>query len=132
MSDELPHGRSRYRHHGCRCATCIEANKLYMRDLRARQRGLTPVPPGESPLAAAPGRVVAAVQADLETFGDLTGNQALAAGALAMARILDDPRQVTTQPSAVRQLVSLLEVLRRSVAPRPGRLAVVQDMTTRA
>jgi hypothetical protein len=112
---------------------CVEANRLYMRELRARKRGLTPVPsgtPNESP--PAPGPVVAAVQADLETFGDLTGCRALAAGAVAMARILDDPRQVTTQPSAAKQLASLLDTLRRSVAPRPGRLQLVQQMTDRA
>ena len=44
VSDELPHGRSRYRHHGCRCTMCVETNRLYMRELRARKRGLTPVP----------------------------------------------------------------------------------------
>jgi hypothetical protein len=46
-----------------------------------------------------------------------------------MGRILDDPRQVTTQPSAAKQLASLLEVLRRAAAPRSCRLALVQAMT---
>jgi hypothetical protein len=39
---------------------------------------------------------------------------------------------VTTQPSAAKQLVSLLEVLHRRVAPKPGRLRAVQDMIDRA
>ena len=133
MSDELPHGRGRYRRRGCRCAVCMEANKLYMRELRARKRGLTPVPPVEAPtVAEAAGPVVAAVRADIAALGDLTGYRSLAAGAVAMARILDDPRQVTTQPSAAKQLTSLLEVLRREAAPRPGRLRAVQAMTDRA
>ena len=130
VSDELPHGRSRYRHHGCRCATCVEANKLYMRELRARKRGLTPAPADETPtVAEAAGPVVAAVRADIAALGDLTGYRALAAAAVAMGRILDDPRQVTTQPSAAKQLASLLAVLHRQATPRPGRLALVQAMT---
>ena len=109
---------------------CVETNRLYMRELRARKRGLTPVPPVEAPtVAEAAGPVVAAVQADIAALGDLTGYRALAAAAVAMGRILDDPRQVTTQPSAAKQLASLLEVLRRAAAPRRGRLAVVQAMT---
>jgi hypothetical protein len=133
VSDELPHGRSRYRHHGCRCAVCKEANRLYMRELRARKRGLTPVPADVTPtVAEAAGRVVAAVEADLAALGDLTRYRALAAAAVAMGRILDDPRQVTTQPSAAKQLTSLLEVLRREAPPRPGRLRAVQAMTDRA
>jgi hypothetical protein len=111
----------------------MEANKLYMRELRARKRGLTPVPtvPAcETPtVAEAAAPVVAAVRADIAALGDLTGYRALAAAAVAMGRILDDPRQVTTQPSAAKQLASLLEVLRRKATPRPGRLALVQAMT---
>jgi hypothetical protein len=64
-------------------------------------------------------------------LGDLTGFQALAAGAVAMARILDNPLWVTTQPSAVRQLASVLALLHREAAPRRGRLALVQQMIER-
>jgi hypothetical protein len=105
-----------------------------MAERTARKRGLTPVPAadGTPTVADAPGPVQAAVRADLASLGDLTGNQALAAAALAMSRILDDPRQVTTQPSAVRQLMALLAALRREVAPKPGRLRVVQEMIDRA
>ena len=73
--------------------------------------------------------MVAAVQADIAALGDLTGYRTLAAAAVAMGRILDDPRQVTTQPSAAKQLASLLAVLQRQAAPRTGRLALVQAMT---
>jgi hypothetical protein len=105
-----------------------------MREHRARKRGLTPVPVDETPTVAdAAGLVVAAVQADLAALGDLTGFQALAAGAVAMGRILDNPRWVTTQPSAAKQLASLMAVLHRAAGPqRRGRLAVVQQMTDRA
>jgi hypothetical protein len=130
VSDELPHGRGRYRRHGCRCDVCKAANKLYMRQLRAHHRGLTPVPADETPtVAEAAGPVVAAVQADLATLGDLTGYRALAAAAVAMARILDSDGNVPTMPAAAKQLASLLDTLRRAAAPRPGRLALVQAMT---
>jgi hypothetical protein len=77
------------------------------------------------------GAVELAVTADLEKLGDLpAGSRALGAAALAMARILDDRRLVTTQPSAARQLERLMGVLRRDAAPRRGRLRVVQEMTT--
>jgi hypothetical protein len=135
-----PHGRSRYRHHGCRCDVCIESNRLYMRELRARKRGLTPVP--SVPLAdtvqrveqfqtvpaETAGPVVRAVEADIAGLGELRGYQSLAAAAIAMARILDDHRLATTAPSAAKQLASLLETLHRAAPPKRGRLAVVQKM----
>jgi hypothetical protein len=91
---------------------------------------LTPVPADETPptVAEAAGPVVAAVLADIAALGDLTGYRTLAAAAVAMGRILDDPRQVTTQPSAAKQRASLLAVLQHQ-APRTGRLALVQAMT---
>jgi hypothetical protein len=123
------------------CGPCRLHAAERKRALRARKRGLEPLPalPAEVPDASAtgdtapePGPVVAAVQADILTMGDLTGWQWAAAAAVAMARILDDPRQVPTQPSAVRQLMSLLAALRREVTPRPARLRAVQDMIDRA
>jgi hypothetical protein len=128
------HGGRRYKP-GCESCRVEAAERK--RALRARKRGLAPLPPlpAEEPADApepAAGPVVLAVTADLASLGDLTGWRALAAGALAMARILDDPRQVTTQPSAVRQLMSLMGVLRREAAPRPGRLAAVQALSTSA
>jgi len=50
--------------------------------------------------------VVAAVLADLKGLGDLAGWQALAAGAIAMARILDDHRLASTQPAAVQAMIT--------------------------
>jgi hypothetical protein len=46
-----------------------------------------------------------------------------------MARILDDHRLASTQPAAVKQLASLLEMLHREAAPKRGRLAAVQKMS---
>jgi hypothetical protein len=46
-----------------------------------------------------------------------------------MARILDAHRLASTQPAAVKQLASLLEMLHREAAPKRGRLAAVQQMS---
>jgi hypothetical protein len=130
-ASELPHGRSRYRHHGCRCEVCVGANRAYMREHRARKRGLTPVPSllAEPVSAETEGPAVAAVRADVAGLGELRGYQYLVEGALAMARILDDHRLASTQPAAVKQLASLLGMLHREAAPKRGRLAAVQAMT---
>jgi hypothetical protein len=133
------------------CDLCRRASREDKRALRARHRGIDPEPePPESeppaltvvkpvepddsppPLERVPGRVEAAVQADLDGLGISVGSNALAAAALQMGRILDDRRLATTQPSAARQLERFMAVLRREATPRRGRLAAVQDMSTRA
>jgi len=48
-----------------------------------------------------------------------------------MARILDDPRQVTTQPSAATKFESLMAALHRGAEQRKGWLAEVQSMSSR-
>jgi hypothetical protein len=131
----VSHGRSQYAK-GCRCSVCKQAQRDYLRAYRGRKRALRPVlapencyQDGGNSVAEAAGAVVAAVRADLATLGDLTGWQYLAAGAISMARILDHPGAVTTQPAAVKQLMSLMDTLHKSAAPQRGRLAVVQEMS---
>jgi hypothetical protein len=148
MTGSTPHGRSRYRHQGCRCEVCKEANRVAMAALRARKRDLTPVPsmprsanaeatPTDEQISdddsanAEPGPCVAAVLADIESMGDLRGRRALAAAAVQMARILDHPGAVTTQPSAAKQLDSLMTSLHKSAAPQRARLQAVQKMSAR-
>ncbi len=130
VNAELPHGRSRYRHHGCRCEVCVAANRVYMRDLRARKRGLTPVPVADM-VADLPqsGPVVAAVRRDLDGLGDLTGWEYLAASAVAMARILDSDGNIPTWPAAAKQLMSVMDTLHREAAPKQGTLAAIQAMS---
>lgn len=54
----------------------------------------------------------------------------VAIAALAMARILDNPKAVTTQPPAAKVLATLLDKLRTaSASGRRGHLAVVKSMT---
>jgi len=72
------------------------------------------------------------VEADIAGLGELRGYQWAAAAAVAMARILDDHRLATTALSAAKQLTALMDALHKSATPKRGRLAVVQEMTTRA
>lgn len=133
------HGRNGYLR-GCRCDVCRTGQREYIAAQRARKRALRPVPalPAAEPetsqatsTAAAEtiGPVVAAVRAELATLGDLTGHQTLAAGAVAMARILDSNGNVPTWPAAVKQLASLMATLHKEGAPKRGRLAAVQQMS---
>ncbi len=138
----LPHGRSRYRHHGCRCEVCIESNRVYMRELRARKRGLAPVPSDtRKPLSELteeqvvgdlpPGPCVLAVRAQVERLGVRESEPALCAAAESMAAILDNRLLVTTQPSAAGKLMQIVKELHRVAAPRQSRLAAVSAMSAR-
>jgi hypothetical protein len=120
----VSHGRSRYAR-GCRCSVCTQAQRDYLRAYRGRKRRLRPVPLLPDDVAPSgqnyvPGPCVAAVHAELATLGDLRGWQVLAAGAVAMARILDSGENVPTWPAAVKQLASLMETLHREAAPKRG------------
>jgi hypothetical protein len=55
----------------------------------------------------------------------------LAAAAVALAQILDNPKAVSTQPAAAKVLATLLEQLRSASARgRRGNLAVVRAMSS--
>jgi hypothetical protein len=137
-----------HRRYAAGCEACRRQAREYMRASRARHRGIelepeleppaftvvepapeqTPAPP----LEHVPGRVEAAVAADLDTLGVPAGSNALAAAALVLARDLDDRRLATSHASMARVLGQLMATLRREAAPKRGRLAAVQDMSTRA
>jgi hypothetical protein len=53
----------------------------------------------------------------------------LAQAALALARILDNPKAVNQQPAAAKVLVSLMDALHKSAQGRRGHLASVKAMT---
>ena len=73
--------------------------------------------------------VEAAVLAEVQALGS-SPRPGLVAAAIAMARILDNPKAVSSQPPAARMLTSLLDKLRSASAQgRRGRLAVVRTMT---
>lgn len=108
-----------------------------MREHRARKRGLTPVPTepmdtvvgGDGQKQLERGRCELALLADIERLGVRESQPALCAAAEQMCRILDDRRQVTTQPSACGKLLVIMSALHKEAAPRRGRLAVIQQMS---
>ena len=71
--------------------------------------------------------VVAAVLAEVEAL-DST-RPALVAAAIAMARVLDNPKAVSSQPPAAGQLVSILNQLRKSAQGGKPKLASVRQMS---
>jgi hypothetical protein len=133
------HGtRSRYLT-GCRCDECKYAQRLYQRRYRERKaNGLTgspavvvaELPQAEAYQTGTPGPVESAVK---DEIGGLAAEArpGLAQAALAIARLLDNPKAVNQQPAAAKVLAALLETLHSTSARgRRGNLAVVKSMTT--
>ena len=76
------------------------------------------------------GGVVTAVMAEIEAMGT-NRRPGLAAAAVSLAEIFDNPRAVSAQPAAAKVLVALLEQLRSASARgRRGGLAVVRAMSS--
>jgi hypothetical protein len=117
---------------GCRCDDCKEANRLYQRDLRQRRAEGGPVRPATvvslpSQQVTQPGPVESGAVAELE--GLMEVRPGLAQAALAVARILDNPKAVSQQPAAAKVLGTLLDKLRAASAQRRrGDLALVRTM----
>jgi hypothetical protein len=117
------HGTPSRYSQGCRCADCTEAHRLRAVDYRTRKEESEPEP-------TSPGQVEKAVEAEIG--GLAVSRPSLAAIALAMARILDNPRAKSTQPPAAKVLVSVLDTLHKGSAQgRRGNLALVREMTTK-
>ena len=132
----LEHGRTRYTR-GCRCDVCKAAQRDYQRNRYRCRSGLPVKPEGPPPLIVASadgqgeaGPVESAVQAELHSLHAATDRPGLAQTALALARILDNPKAVSSQPAAAKVLVALLDKLRSTSARgRRGGLALVRTMT---
>ena len=119
------HGtRTRY-NPGCRCDDCVAANSSYQANYRQSRAPSAPVAVVPSP--SGPGPVEAAVEAEIAELSESWPS--LAQVALAMARILDNPKAISTQPAAARQLVAILGTFSKWTQRR-GKLAVVKSMTT--
>jgi hypothetical protein len=143
---ESAHGmRSSYKA-GCRCDLCKQAESAYKRGLRKRQREAV----GEFVTRAVPslslvtgdggeglrlerdpselGAVESAVLLEIEGLG-AHHRPGLDAAALALARVLDNPKAVSTQPAAAKVLAQMLDKLRSLPGAHRGKLAVVRAMT---
>ena len=127
------HGTRRGYNDGCRCEDCKDAQRLYQRRYRERRAAGNALPPAADvslPAAGVPGPVESGVQAEIAGLSE--ARPGLAQAALAMARILDNQRAVSSQPAAAKVLTSLLDKLRSASAPNHrGRLRVVRAMSPR-
>lgn len=137
------HGRARYQN-GCKCPTCMAAgvtvpcrcqkctedNRAYARRnkrLKVLNGGVpvehVPPPPGVRVERDPRKLVEARVQQALDMLGPVAEEHPdLAAGALAMGRLLDDPTSTPQHPSAVGQMRALMKDLRvaKAAADRPS------------
>jgi hypothetical protein len=126
------HGTRHRYNDGCRCEDCTAANAAYQQRWRKSRIGAEPTTPGvvvtvSSPVT--PGPVEAAVN---DEIGGLAADArpGLAQTALALARIMDNPKAVNQQPAAAKVLAALLEKLHSASARgRRGSLSVVRSMT---
>jgi hypothetical protein len=129
--DEV-HDRARYRR-GCRCGVCRAANRAYQRERRASVAPKLSTAVDSSTVSGAVTPTVSAVTdavtAELTLLGP-HGRPGLAAGALAMAKILDDPDAVPQHPAAAGRLFAVLEELHVHAPRRGGKLAAVRRMTS--
>jgi hypothetical protein len=122
----IRHG-TRYRYSkGCRCNDCAEAARIY----QLRTGG--PVVADditESGNSSSPGAVEQGVLAETDGLA-AQARPGLAQAALAVARVLDNPRAVNQHTAAAKVLSVLLDKLRAvSARGRRGGLRVVREMT---
>jgi hypothetical protein len=134
------HGSNSRYAQGCRCDPCREGHKLKARDYAQRKAAgqvraanyqraghFDPDPNGAHVLDLPPGPVELGVLAEIDGASDRPG---VAAVALCMARLLDDPSARNQAPAAAKVLVSVLDKLRSdSARQRRGGLALVKSMT---
>jgi hypothetical protein len=111
---------------GCRCKDCKEAHRAAARDYRERRaNGPTPASVVTIPSAvvsepAGPGPVESGVQAEISGLAAAELRPGVVAAALALARVLDNPRVASVHPPAVKVLVMVLDTLHKGSA-RPSR-----------
>jgi hypothetical protein len=121
------HGTRRRYNEGCRCDDCTVANTAYQQ--RYRQRPTAVVPLSAPVTLAGPGPVEVGV--GQEIAGLTEARPGLAQTALALARVLDNPRAVSSHPPAAKVLAALLDKLASASAHgRRGNLSLVKSMTT--
>lgn len=117
-----------------------KSRAAYMRNYRANKKQapgtVSPIRSVNAAPAAVPapalGEAELAVIAELATLTSAETRKAAAAGALAMARILDNPNAISQQPQAMARLMAVMDALRQGAGRRKGRLASVQAITREA
>lgn len=123
------HGTRHRYNDGCRCDDCKAANAAYQAEYRQRPAVVVPLSTGVTPPICGPGPVESGVMAEIGGLA-AEARPGLAAVALALARVLDDPKSVNQKPAAAKVLAALLDKLRSASARGSrGGLAVVRTMT---
>lgn len=79
---------------------------------------------------ASPGRVEAAVEAEIADLQQTVDRPGLAAMALTLATLMDDPAQKGKWPDAAAKLEGLLDKLRKGADSKRSKLASVRAMTS--
>jgi hypothetical protein len=129
------HGTRRRYVEGCRCEDCTEANRIYKREYRQRRIGGELTRPAavvtlSQPEPDTPGPVESGVQAEISGLA-AEARPGLAQAALAVARVLDNPRAVNQHAAAAKVLSALLDKLHAASAHgRRERLAMVRAMAS--
>jgi hypothetical protein len=122
------HGTRHRYNDGCRCDDCTAANAAYQQQYRERPV-VVPLSAPVTPQTFEPGPVEAAVEAEIAGLAE--ARPGLSQAALAMARVLDNPKAVSSQPPAAKVLATLLDKLHSASAlGRRGGLARVRAMTS--
>ena len=125
------HGTRRGYSGGCRCDECRDAQRLYQQRYRERRANgdVAQLPQPVPEDGSLPGPVEAGVKAETDGLA-AQARPGLVQAALALARIMDNPKAVNQQPAAAKVLGALLDKLRSaSASGRRGRLAVVRSMS---
>lgn len=129
---------------GCRCDVCKRAAADARRERRRREREAVGELPGSdiprtrlvsiatdnpSTSGYVDASVVVAVGAEIDALGGGV-RPGLAAAAMALAAVLDNPRATSSKPAAAGALVNILNQLRKSAAGAKPKLASVRSMTS--
>lgn len=130
------HGtRTRY-NTGCRCDACKQASRDY--DKIRRQRMLaskhapatvTKLPTLTNADEGEPGRVEAAVIAEIAGLSTAESRPSLVEAARSMAKVLDSPLNISQHAACVGKLQEVMKELRKGADSRAGKLAAVRQMT---
>jgi hypothetical protein len=147
MATSVTHGIAKY-NAGCRCDVCKKATSEYHRARRRRLAEATgdpsvPVGAGlrvingaaEPPATSAdtdPDGRPSVVLGVSEAIESMAGHRRpdLAAAALALASVLDNPKAISTWPAAAAKMSDLMEQLRRSGDGKRSKLASIRSMTS--
>jgi hypothetical protein len=118
----LKHGTLHRYNQGCRCLECVDRNAEYRQQRRDKLAG-EDVPAGQGP-----GPVELAVCEEIA--GAVGARPGVAAVAVCLARLLDNPQARNQAPAAAKVLAGLLDKLvSDSARQRRGGLALVRTMT---